>query len=96
MNLAAGYAIAGFFCAVACLIVAVQAMRSTTGLVSTEPAAIAAISGAFVLASWLNWSPGNADVLCGVAIGFSVLAAWAAWKDAAAAARLLSEAQKRA
>lgn len=86
VSLEVGYAIAGFFCVVACMIVAVAAMQSNAGIVSREPVAIAALAGAFMAASWLNWYPAQTESLAYVAIAISVLAAWAARKDAAAAA----------
>jgi uncharacterized membrane protein len=89
VSLALGYGIAGFFCVVACLIVALAAMQSSSGIVSLEPVAIAALSGAFMTASWFNWYPAQTESLVYVAIAISVLAAWAARKDASAAAAAL-------
>ncbi len=89
VSLALGYGIAGFFCVVACLIVALAAMQSSSGIVSLEPVAIAALSGAFMAASWLDWYPAQGESLAYAAIAISILAAWAARKDASAAAAAL-------
>ncbi len=95
MSLALGYGIAGFFCVVACLIVALAAMQSSSGIVSLEPVAIAALSGAFLAASWLNWYPAHTETLAYAAIAISLLAAWAARKDASAAAAALRHGRKQ-
>lgn len=94
MSLVLGYGIAGFFCAVACLIVALAAMQSSSGIVSLEPVAIAAVSSAFMAVSWLNWYPAQNESLTYAAIAISLLAAWAARKDASAAAAAVRQIRK--
>ena len=91
MDLFAVYAITGFLCAVACLIVSVQAMRLGRNVISTEPLAIAFFAVILMGISWANWYPGQTETIGFVGLAVSLLAAWAAWKDSTAAARAMQK-----
>lgn len=94
MTVEIGYAIVWFFCAVACVIVGVQSMR-TNRFISREPIGIALLACVVMWVSWMTSDRVYSERLLYAAIAFSVLATWAAWKDSTAAARAMNSGKKK-